>query len=513
MNLHFSYLIDSLQDPAELNDEQMEQYAKCCESVHDLPSDEIAELLGAMRRHCAVNQPVREALLAPVLARLNVQQRQLREPMTEGVREQITFLYKELGESTTCQGSLLQWLATSAEVADLHVFVECAIAGPPNDSHAAALAFTPLFQSRDYDPTALFPKLFAALQHLSIAAPVLDLSNYLFRSGMVDQHPAAERGVELAGLLGRLVQQLAIIEENPGAAGESPQEVSKKVDECVALAVALCDGLALIGETTAIGKLYQALELRHRRIRTEATAALAKLGESAGVDELVKLAAEPVARLRVVAHAEELGVAEKIAEEYRTEEARAEAQVALELSQPAFFGVPPSSLTLVDSRTQFWPGFDEPIACYLFRYEYRFEDSLYSNVAIAGPLVHTFSADLSDLPPDDIYAAYAGWHVDDESVFEIPLDAPTLSQRAEAERFERRLRDDHYDAIQSLLLGYFFGDRALVARASSDGVVGIAVVDQAGIDWLPIRTRQHPLGAQEAFCIYKGRRLLRSFNG
>jgi hypothetical protein len=314
-------------------------------------------------------------------------------------------------------------------------------------------------------------------------------------------------------LLGSLVQQLARIEENPGAAGESPAELSRKVDECVALAVSLCDCLALVGEKSAVGKLYQAMELNHRRIRTEASAALAKLGESAGVDQLVKLAAEPVARLRVLAHAEELGVTDQIDDQFRSEGSRAEAALALELAQPTHFGFPPSSIELVDSRTQFWPGFDEPVGCFLFRYEYRFEEAVYSNIGIAGPLNHTFAADLSDYPPDDIYAAYAGWHVDDESVFEIPLDAPTLEQRAEAERLERRLRDAHYDNIRSLMLGYFFGDRALIARASYEGASGIAVVDQATIDWIPMRSEQHPLGAHEAFCIYKGRRLLRSFNG
>ena len=35
---------------------------------------------------------------------------------------------------------------------------------------------------------------------------------------------------------------------------------------------------------------------------------------------------------------------------------------------------------------------------------------------------------------------------------------------------------------------------------------GIAVIDLQGIEWYPSRTRRHPLGPSEAFCIYKGRR-------
>lgn len=329
---------------------------------------------------------------------------------------------------------------------------------------------------------------------------------------MVTQHPASARGGELARLLGQLSQQLGCIEENPETTGEAPRELSQKVDECVALVVALCDSVALIGETAAVGKLYQALELQHRRIRTEAAAALATLGESRGVDALVELASEPVARLRVMAHAEELGVADKIPEQYRTETAQAEASVALELAQPAFFGVPPSSIELLDSRTQFWPGYEKPIPCYLFRYDYRFQNAAYTNVAMAGPLVHTFITDLSGLPVEDIYAAFAGWQVEHESVFEVPMNEVSLEQRDIAERLERQLREDYYEATQPLRLGYFFGDQALVARAIRDGVAGIAVVDQNGIEWFPTSDQHHSLGAEEAFCIYKGRRLLRLFN-
>ncbi len=49
------------------------------------------------------------------------------------------------------------------------------------------------FNARNYDPAALFPRLLAALQHLSLAAPVLDLSNYLVRTHRVNRHPSHDR--------------------------------------------------------------------------------------------------------------------------------------------------------------------------------------------------------------------------------------------------------------------------------------------------------------------------------
>src|SRR6185503_9186201 len=102
---------------------------------------------------------------------------------------------------------------------------------------------------------------------------------------------------ELITLLGELVQTLLLLEERPDQFGDTAQELSRRVARGVALAVSLCDALALMGEQSATGKLNQALRVGHRRLRTEAAAALARLGEEAGVTELVQLAAEPVARL------------------------------------------------------------------------------------------------------------------------------------------------------------------------------------------------------------------------
>jgi hypothetical protein len=79
-------------------------------------------------------------------------------------------------------------------------------------------------------------------------------------------------------------------------------------------------------------------------------------------------------------------------------------------------------------------------------------------------------------------------------------------------RFERRLRDEGYDAVQPQTLGFFFGDRVLVATALREGAPGIAIVDNVRSSWWPRGVSRRPLGPDEAYCIYKGRRLLRSFN-
>jgi hypothetical protein len=288
----------------------------------------------------------------------------------------------------------------------------------PRYSSAAAL-----------QPPACFRDL-SALRSPLLAAPVLDLANFLTREKFVPRHPAADRADELIALLGEVAQSLSGLEEEPTARGDSLQELSRRVAQGVALAVSLCDALAFIGDRGAIGKLYQALAVRHRRLRTEAAAALARLGEQQGAEELIALASEPIARLRVLAYAREMGLSERIEPQYATPEARAEAELCVWLAEPTQYGVPPTTCELFDHRMQPWPGFSEPVNCYLFQFQYVLTlpegERSYSNIGIAGPLVHAFVADLGDLPPDDIYAAFAGWQAQHEEIREY--DVARLSQ-------------------------------------------------------------------------------------
>jgi hypothetical protein len=207
-----------------------------------------------------------------------------------------------------------------------------------------------------------------------------------------------------------------------------------------------------------------------------------------------------------------LNFSARVDEAYCTPAARAEAELALWLAQPAQLGIPPTRLELIDSRTQYWPGFDEPVDCFLFRFAYEFADARFANIGIAGPLTHTFAADLADLPPDDIYAAFAGWHARHEEIYEVDVATLDDRQRVAATRLERRLNDAGYEQIRALQLGFFLGDRFLVARAVLDDRPGIAVVDQQSVLWYPASGRVRPIGPHEASSIYKGRKLLRAFN-
>ena len=480
---------------------------------------EVEQLLTALVERAMAASPGNDALLAVILERLVQRRRRLNPAGAEylvqssPVLPMIEQLYGRLGADSTARHQLLRGLAVGQTARELALFAELVASDPPRDPSTAGIAFSPLFQQLTYDPAPLFPRLLDAVAHVDTAALVLDLCNFVTRRQLANRHPAAHRAAQLRLLLGQSVQQLARLEEQGTDDVSSAQQLSQQINEAVSLAVSLCDALALIGDDDAIGKLNQALELKHRRLRTEAAAALAKLGDAHGREVLIALAEEPVARLRVLAYAEELGIAAAVDPRHKTREARAEAELALWLSQPTQFGLPPSSCELLETRTQYWPSYEEPVACHLFRYTYDFGMLRYSNVAIVGPVTHTFTADLSDLPLEQIYAAYAGWQAEHSEICEWPVKAVSDIARLElVEPLEERLLKAGYDTMQSVILGMFFGQPVLVAHVERGGVHGLAVVDEEEVLAIPLGNPQRPLGPEDAYQIYKGRKLLRKFN-
>jgi hypothetical protein len=462
-----------------------------------------------------------EELLAIVISHLAHDRRELREKFSAqwlgaDLPAKVAELYRHLPKDSRARAGLLGILATGGSREELELLAELLVADPPAGENDVLVALSPLFQLTDYDATALFPRLLAALAHPSLAAAVLDLANFLTRRQLVPRHPAFDQRQELMRLLGDLVHRMQRLEEHPEESVSSPPQLTKTVSHGVSLAVALCDALALIGDRSATAKLFQALDLRHRRIRTEAAAALARLGEKQGQEELIKLASEPVARLRVLAYADELGIADQLEPEYRTDVARAEAELVSWLAEPTQFGIPPSECELVDRREQHWPGYDDVVDSFLFRFTYRLKtaqaDAVYSNIGIAGPLVRAVTADLADMPVDDIYALFAGWHVQHEDIFEVEAHLLSESQRVDVARLERRFRDAGFDAIRPTMLCYFFSEKSLVARVRRAGVEGVALASADEVLWFPANRGARSLTPSDVVCLHRGRRLLREFN-
>ncbi|MCA9203817.1 MAG: hypothetical protein KDA59_12255, partial [Planctomycetales bacterium] len=426
---------------------------------------------------------------------------------------ELLFLETRLFPQRRSRAMLLRALAESNSETALQALADRLVLQPLPDQASAVTAMAPLFRRENLDWTALFPRLLDTLEFAATAVITLDFTNFLVREHLAIQHPATERSRDLIQLLGALTQRLHGLEERPPQTAEEARRVGQQVNESVGLIISVIDAVALIGDPDAVGKLRQAIELRHRRIRTEAAAALIRLGDAQiGREHLAELAKFPIARLRAIAYADELEVLDAIDDQYRDESARAEAKLVCWLADSAQFGFPPRQCELVDQRTQYWPGYEEPVQCFLFRFEYALDEGVYSNIGLVGPATFAFSADLADLPIDDIYSAFAGWLADHEEIFEIRAEQFTEPLRAECARLERRLRDDGFTQIEPQRLGYFFGDRVLIARAQRQGEPGTAVADAVESAWYPSGRGNRPIGPIEGFSIYKGRKLLRTFN-
>lgn len=480
----------------------------------DLPDlQACGQALAALPRDDFCERTPEAALLATFLSRLSDRLQELARhaPLDRATLAEVESAYRRLGTASLTRHGLLHALAASGQAPALALFADSICNDPPARAAEGTLAFVPLFRRVDYPIEPLFPRLLDGLGSPSTAAAILDLASFLLRQGRLSRPALLDRVQGLGQLLGAAASRLQRIEERPAEYATSAPALTAMVGEAVTLVVSLCGVLAEIGDDAIAGKLQRALQLSHRRVRTEAAAALARLGDDTGLVELVALCAEPVVRLRALEYLRELGREDRAAAEHRSPAAIAEAEFAAWLALPTRFGLPPGSIELVDSRTLPWPGYSQPVACYLFRYEYRASEKSISGIGLAGPATHAFAADLSDLPPADIYAAYAGFDASHADITETPADELSADDRSTWARVAALLDKAGYARVNLVKASRFFGETHFVATAEREGRPGVAVYDGAACDWHADSPGARPLGPTEVYCLHKGRKLLRAF--
>jgi hypothetical protein len=437
-------------------------------------------------------------------------QRHAGDPALDQAVRDVAAVYRSLGSSSPDRYELLELLAAAGTRSSLTTFADLVAEDPPT-AHEAGLAFAPLFRHAA-QAQHLFPRLLDAVANEATAALVLDLANHLVRSRVTTTHPAKSRAPALAALFGELAGRMQRLEQEPAKFAATPAELAQTVARSVALAAALADALGLCGDVSVVGKLRQAFHVGHRRIQAEASAALGRLGEDEGIETLVRLAGDPGIRTRALAYLEELGKLDQAAAEHRSPEARAEGDLAAWLAQPTRFGLPPTSLELVDTRRQFWPGYDEPQECFLLRFEYQLPRGVLRGIGMAGPITHVLSVDLEDLPPGDIYAAYCGWYAEHDEISETPAAELPPSELAAYDPLIESLALAGYADARLAFVGSFFGREFLVFDARRDGRAGVLVSEGDEREWFPQGATPRPIGAREGMFIHLGRKILATFN-
>lgn len=431
--------------------------------------------------------------------------------LSDSHRSVLNELYHRLDSSNNIRNSILGWLGNDGSEESLRAWSNLITTSPPSNPHGLVQTFAPLV-NRSNLPGWLFEELSTkGIAHPEIAAASLDLMNYHHRAGHLETHPAKSRSDQLTSLLGSVVQQMARVEEGNLPAELTPQEISVRVSESVALTISLCDALALMEHEPAVGKLRQALELRHRRIQTEAAAALARMNVDEGREWLAKLVEEPIARLRVLSFAEELGILDEIPEEYQSEIAIAESKLAIWLSEPKQMGIAPSSMELIDNRELYWPSFEHPVQCYLFRFCYG-SNPVYSNLGISGPLTHVFPNNIESLSIEDAYAAFAGWQAIHPKIFQMSPERAELVYSEQLLELKARLEEKGFQNTKPVLVGNLFDELVLVADAEKNDQPVIALADDSDVYCFTSQSESDQIDANMAYTIWRGRRFLKQFN-
>jgi len=402
----------------------------------------------------------------------------------------------------------LMWLGSLGTDHALGLWADALVQQPPASVAALQWVFMPVLDRSEL-PAEVEQKLVGqAISDPVIAPAVLDLFNYRFRKGLSRPHVALSSAARLANLLGSMVQRMMRIEEGELPPGDSPVEISQHINNSVTMIVSLCDTLGLCHYEEAEGPLRKSMELKHRRIQTEASAALARLGIAFGQQAMVKLAAEPVARLRVLAYAEEMGLLEQIPENQQSEQARAESQLAIWLAEPTQVGMAPSKMELTDRREMFWPGFDNPVDCFLFRFEYGTQ---FVSTGIVGPCVHAFSVDTSWMTPSELFAAFAGWQAEHPDLFTVPASEFAASHTRLLDELFEQMELAGFENITLQVAGSLFGEWIPVATARRKGQPGTVVPDGPQPHWYP-DPESGAIDPEFIWTIELGRRLLRTFN-
>jgi hypothetical protein len=476
---------------------------------------DVARALGVLRELFVtdVSNPVDVARLEAFYQLLMAWGTQQERGFSREFRRFLGEIIEQIPAHRPARGHLLALMVSSGAPEDTEAFVDPFLETPP--SHPVD-ALRPLIALMRQGSRAVhaFPKLLDGLSIPHIAPGILDIANSLARQHHISPHPATPRLETLIRQLQAVVAALEVVTPEATSKLKTPPY---QIAEAVSLAIPLADTLAWIRDPRAIPVLSHLAQLPHRRLRVEAESALVRLGVAESREKLAAFAAEPVVRLYALKYAEELELAEQIDERFTSPEALAEAELVMFLAQPQQLGFPPSPCDLVDTRVLRWPGFEEPRNCYLFRFAFPVpgpSGEIHSEVrlGIAGPLTFAFSADLSHLDPLDHYAAFAGFQAEHDEIAEVrlPTSSKDISDRVRG--FTDPLQMQGFDQIKPRYWGTFFGEDYLVAEGIRDGIPGCIAIDRDSTAWFPLPPRLSPMGPEHVVYIYKGRRLLASFN-
>lgn len=424
---------------------------------------------------------------------------------------QLGCLYSRLPTDCKNRYMLLHLLVMIGSQESLKLAVEFINSSDINSWKTGAYILSPLMQKKEWPIHAVFPEILDSLQSPGLAGPILDLANHLVRSNLIEKHPASHRLDSLLRMFSQLICQLESLESNPDSFSIDPTVSIKLLDASISILISTCDAVGLIGNPIAVPKLKAALSIKHRRVRTEVAAALTSFRDEEGRNCLLQLAADPYCRLRVIQYCEELGIAYLIDQSCLSDGALAEAALSIWLAEATQFGIAPTSVVVIARRSLFWPGYTRKVDCFLLKFGYSFRGRSYANIGISGPITYATKSSLCQLKVEDVFAFYAGWHVEDEDIF---LAKPTREEFCQEGilAFARHVEKKGFASPELLFVGNFFGNKVGIFEASKDGMLILVLTDGSCLITSNLVNNLDPLESTDLWYIYVGRNLLHKFN-
>ncbi|MFZ4573403.1 MAG: hypothetical protein ACOYN0_03330 [Phycisphaerales bacterium] len=235
-------------------------------------------------------------------------------------------------------------------------------------------------------------KAFAALKDPLpegfLAISLLDAGNTACREYELEEHP-----FDSADGAARLEALLCITD---------PDELS--------YAVSACASLPFIAPRRASKLMKIAAAHDSPLMRMEVAWVQAKLGKSAGVKFLASAALNPHDSTQACDYLAELGLEDKVPEEAKHPDFVAMASMCNWLAHPNEYGEPPTSISLFDSRSIYWPPAGKKVRAWLFEYTYgksAWRKKKETGVGIAGPMLWAlFDEAKPEMKPETLYGLY-----------------------------------------------------------------------------------------------------------
>src|SRR2546421_4736227 len=208
MDERLATLLADVERAERLAGADLARAARRASWVAEFTSAQFAELLTSIAQlpmplSAAADRLLANWLVTAVQARRKaVESRQVTALETEATVSAIEPLYRNLQSASRARGQLLAWLATGGSALELALFGGLLLEDPPQDDQDVVQALAPLFQKQRSQAPLLFPRLLNAISSPALAAPILDLANFLAREKLVSMHPAVDVAPELINLLG-----------------------------------------------------------------------------------------------------------------------------------------------------------------------------------------------------------------------------------------------------------------------------------------------------------------------